>query len=109
MGRMTTTITLTQGQRIRYAREAAGLDQDELAELLHISRPALSAWERDKNKRGVSFNDLEAVAKHTGFNVQFFLDKKATFTSTLTDWELCDADVTPASPQVDGQMSLLAA
>ena len=79
-------ITLTQGKRIRYAREAAGLEQEELAELLHISRPALSAWERDKNKRGVSFNDLEAIARHTGMPLEFFLGEVLQFSAvTGTD------------------------
>jgi transcriptional regulator with XRE-family HTH domain len=85
-------ITLTQGQRIRYAREAAGLEQEQLAELLHVSRPALSAWERDKNKRGVSFNDLQAIATHTGMPLEFFLGgdvRFAALTDSLTAREGC--------------------
>jgi transcriptional regulator with XRE-family HTH domain len=73
-------ITLTQGERIRYAREKAGLKQEELAALLRVSRPALSAWERDENKKGVSFTDLEAIARHTSMPVEFFLGKELAFT-----------------------------
>ena len=76
-------IQLTQGQRIRYARERAGLEQEELAELLRVSRAALSGWERDRNKKGVSFNDLEAIAKHTGMDVEFLVPRVLQF-STVT-------------------------
>lgn len=78
-------IRLTQGQRIRYAREQAGLEQDELARLLRVSRPALSAWERNKNKKGVSFTDLEAIARHTGMPVEFFLGGDMVFTGVIND------------------------
>lgn len=78
------TIKLSQGKRIRYAREAAGLKQQELADLLRVSRSALSAWEDDKNRRGVPYNDLVAIAKHTGFDVEFFEDKEVTFIPTVS-------------------------
>ena len=77
-------ITLSQGKRIRYAREAAGLKQQELADLLRVSRSALSAWEDDKNRRGVPYNDLRAIAEHTGFDVEFFQEREATFTRAAT-------------------------
>lgn len=80
----TAEITLSQGKRIRHAREVAGLKQQELADLLRVSRSALSAWEDDKNRRGVPYNDLVAIARHTGFAVEFFEQKEVTFTAPIT-------------------------
>lgn len=38
---------LSMGNRLRLARETAGLEQGQLAELLEISRGSISAYERD--------------------------------------------------------------
>jgi transcriptional regulator with XRE-family HTH domain len=78
-------IRLTQGQRIRLAREWAKLDQAELALKVHVSRAALSAWENDQNKKGVSYNDLRAIADATGREIEFFTGKEAAFTLASTD------------------------
>lgn len=77
-------IKLSQGKRIRYAREAAGLKQQELADRIRVSRSALSAWEDDKNRRGVSYNDLAAIARETGFDVEFFEPKEVSYTASVT-------------------------
>lgn len=79
-----TEIHLTQGQRIRLAREEKGLEQEELAALAHIGRSTISNWENDLNKREVSFNHLKAIADATGKPVEFFMGKTAVFTSALT-------------------------
>jgi transcriptional regulator with XRE-family HTH domain len=80
----TAEITLTQGKRIRYARESAGLLQQELADKLRVSRSTLSAWEDDKNRRPVPYNHLLAIATHTGYSVEFFEPREVTFTATAT-------------------------
>ena len=36
---------MTYGERIRQGREAKGLTQEELAQRLHVTRQAVSAWE----------------------------------------------------------------
>ena len=79
-----TEIHLTQGQRIRYAREKAGLEQEDLAVLAHIGRSTISNWENDLNKREVSFNHLKAIADATGMPVEFFMGKTAVFTGAVT-------------------------
>lgn len=40
----------TLGDRIRKAREAAGLEQTDLADALYMSRAAVSAWENGHTK-----------------------------------------------------------
>ena len=107
--RSMTDITLTQGQRIRYAREAAGLDQDQLAELLHVSRASLSAWERDKNKRGVPHNDLVAIALHTGYPLDFLAPRVATFTETVIGCEAGELATLGMEPLFSGYGLALAA
>lgn len=41
------TIPMTLGKRIQKGRKEAGLSQEELAELLGVSRQAVSKWEND--------------------------------------------------------------
>ena len=43
----------TIGDRIRKAREHAGLDQDQLADLTGFGRSTLSNWEHDRNAPSV--------------------------------------------------------
>jgi transcriptional regulator with XRE-family HTH domain len=57
-----------------------GADRNALA----LARTALSTWENDKNKKGVSYNDLVAVAKATGYEVEFFTPRDMTFTEAVT-------------------------
>lgn len=49
---MTTTTRTpewTLGDRLRKAREVAGMRQEDLAGALHISRTAIAGWENDKH------------------------------------------------------------
>lgn len=64
-------ITLSQGKRIRYAREAAGLDQTDIARAVRLAPSTISAWENDKNKKEVPYAFLRIVADMTGFPVEF--------------------------------------
>jgi transcriptional regulator with XRE-family HTH domain len=52
------------GQRIRAARESAGLSQGQLARLLGLHRPSLS--EVEAGKRKVSAEELSTIAEHCG-------------------------------------------
>jgi len=48
--------TWTQGDRLRKAREWAGLDQDQLADRMGVSRGSISNYERDKGDRLIVIN-----------------------------------------------------
>jgi transcriptional regulator with XRE-family HTH domain len=81
-------IKLTQGQRIRYARESAGLKQVELAASLRVSRAALSAWEGDENRRGVPYAQLRLIAELTGFDADFFTPGEVSFAAVTSSESL---------------------
>ena len=52
----------TRGDRIRKAREFAGLKQADLAALLHVGRSTIAGWENDLHRP--SYTDLAAIAEH---------------------------------------------
>ncbi|SRR5713101_8464849 len=52
------------GQRIRAARETAGLSQGQLARLLRLHRPSVS--EAEAGRRKVPAEELSLVAEHCG-------------------------------------------
>jgi transcriptional regulator with XRE-family HTH domain len=103
-------IKLTQGQRIRHAREVAGLEQTELAALLHVGRSTVSNWERDLGSRGVPYPALRLIAEVTGFDVEFFEGRELAFTATDNqeyflagqleldiDWDIATFDIAARS------------
>ena len=73
------TITLTQGQRIRYARDASGLEQADIAAACHVAKSAVSAWENDVNSKGAPWASLRIIAELTGFPVEFFEPRHLEF------------------------------
>lgn len=81
---MSTIITLSRGKRIRYAREAAGFEQDQLAKRLRVGRSTVSNWERDINRKPIPYAYLALIAQVTGFDVEFFEPDTASF-STIPD------------------------
>lgn len=74
---MTFTITLTLGQRLRYARQAAGLEQEDLEKHVLTGRAGISAWENDK-ARPHAFK-LQAFARACNVPVEFFDGDVRTF------------------------------
>ena len=82
------TITLTQGQRLRYAREFAGLKQDQIGAMLRVGKSVVSNWEHDGNVRGAPYAALLVIAQATGFPVEFFEPLEVEFAPiTATDTE----------------------
>lgn len=64
------------GQRIREARSEADLTAEQLAPKLGVTMGTLLRWERGETKR-IGYDQLVAVAKHTGKTVGYFFDTKA--------------------------------
>lgn len=59
------------GRNCRRLRQRAGLTQEELAERLHVTRQAVSAWETEKNH--LDAETLVALAEALGADVQELL------------------------------------
>ncbi|MFJ3030827.1 helix-turn-helix domain-containing protein [Rothia terrae] len=64
------TPTWTLQDRIRKAREHAGLKQEELAVQLSVTRHTLGRWEKGDNQPPAK--KLEALAEATGVPVEWF-------------------------------------
>lgn len=59
-------------QRLREAREYVGLSQDEVADALNLSRPAVSNIESGQRK--VEATELETMSKVYGRTIDYFLN-----------------------------------
>lgn len=64
------TPTWTLQDRIRKAREHAGLKQEELAAQLSVTRHTLGRWEKGDNEPPAK--KLEALAEATGVPLEWF-------------------------------------
>jgi len=74
------------GRRLRQAREAAGLSQEEAAKRLGKSQSAMSDYER--GRLGLELPDLVELAKVLDQPVSFFLDEQANNVQHRTEQEL---------------------
>lgn len=61
----------TIGQRIRFAREAAGLNQSELSRLIRVTSQAVNLWEHDKKQPGR--DSLMKVAQATNAPIHWLM------------------------------------
>lgn len=60
----------TQSERIREARTANRLSQQRLADLLGVTKAAISQWENSATKQ-IKYENLIALEKITGFSAQW--------------------------------------
>ncbi len=63
---------MTLGEKIREARKKAGLTQEQLAEKLMISRPAITKWEIDRGLPDIE--NLKALSKLLNVSLDQLLD-----------------------------------
>ena len=66
-------FNMTFGEKLKEARKAAGLSQEELAEKLSVSRSAVAKWETDSGMPDVS--NLKAMAQLLGVSIDYLLDE----------------------------------
>ena len=67
-----TNIFVTLGSKIKNARKAAGLTQEQLAEKLAVSRQAITKWESDKGIPDIS--NIKMLAKILNVSIDYLLD-----------------------------------
>ena len=72
---------MTLGEKIKEARKAAGLTQEQLAQKLIISRQAITKWEADKGIPDTQ--NLKALSKLLDVSVDYLLDDGQDFTSNV--------------------------
>lgn len=63
---------MSLGERLRFHREAFGLSQQGLAEKLHVTRQAVSGWERDKSEPDIMC--LQKIAALYGISLDALLN-----------------------------------
>jgi transcriptional regulator with XRE-family HTH domain len=80
---MAGTVTLTFGQRLRYAREQAGLKQSDLAEMLGIARSTIANWENDDHLPAPIYR--REIARIVDVETDFLDTGIQTFTRAHTD------------------------
>ena len=66
------------GKRIAIARNAAGINQDELADAVGVHKQTISRWEN--GKRAPNGEEIRLIAKITNCSADFVLGLSDTFT-----------------------------
>ena len=64
--------SMTFGEKIKSARKQAGLTQEQLAEKLLVSRPAITKWEADKGMPDIG--NLKRLSRLLHISVDYLLD-----------------------------------
>lgn len=85
---------MTFGEKIREARTASGLSQEQLAEELSVSRSAVAKWETDKGMPDI--NNLKAMARFLDISLDYLLydDEKISFNEVKEPINLDDYEKT---------------
>ena len=73
---------MTFGEKIKEARKKTGLSQEELAEIIGISRAAVAKWETDKGLPDIE--NLKAIAKLLDVSIDYLLDDGSTIDLSVT-------------------------
>lgn len=74
---------MTLGEKLKDIRKRFGLSQEQLAEIINVSRQAITKWETDKGMPDVM--NLQELAKVFGVTVDYFLrDEGTSAVKTMT-------------------------
>ena len=68
---------MTFGEKLKEARQKAGLSQEQLSEKLHVSRSAVAKWETGKGMPDIE--NLKAAAQLLSVSIDYLLDEGADF------------------------------
>ncbi len=70
------------GEKIKQARIEAGLTQEDLAEILAVSRSAIAKWESNRGLPDVS--NLKVISQVLNVSVDYLLDEAGTLDFSIT-------------------------
>lgn len=73
---------MTFGTKLREARKAAGMTQEQLASVLAVSRQAVTKWEADKGLPDVE--NLKLIAKALEVSIDYLLAEEGTLDLSCT-------------------------
>jgi len=73
---------MTFGEKLKEARKNIGLSQEELSELIGVSRAAVAKWEANKGLPDIE--NLKAVAKLLDVSTDYLLDDGTTLDLSVT-------------------------
>ena len=65
---------MTLGQKLKEIRKRFGLSQEDLAQLINVSRQAITKWENDIGLPDI--NNLQELSKIFGITIDYLLDNK---------------------------------
>ena len=65
---------MTFGEKLKEARQKAGLSQEQLSEKLHVSRSAVAKWETGKGMPDIE--NLKAAAQLLNVSIDYLLDDR---------------------------------
>ena len=68
---------MTFGEKLKEARQKAGLSQEQLSEKLHVSRSAVAKWETGKGMPDIE--NLKAAAKLLNVSIDYLFDEGSGF------------------------------
>lgn len=77
---------MTLGQKIKDIRKKFGLSQEQLAEILNVSRQAITKWEADSGIPDIS--NLQEIAKLFNVTVDYLLDDEKQLPALVMRIEL---------------------
>ncbi len=77
---------MTLGQKLKRIRSKFGLSQEQLAEIMNVSRQAITKWENDNGLPDVS--NLKELSKVFGLTVDYLLDDNNSLPSLSMKKEL---------------------
>jgi transcriptional regulator with XRE-family HTH domain len=100
-------LTVPLGEKIKAAREAANLTQDDLAYALRsyptlerVTSSLISGWENDDVKR-MSFPAVDAIAQVTGQPLDYFSERRAAGAVSIASPPASTAQPRRAPARVD--------
>ena len=77
---------MTLGQKLREIRKKFGLSQEQLAEIMNVSRQAITKWENDSGIPDVS--NLQELSKVFGLTVDYLLNDQNQLPALIMQKEL---------------------
>lgn len=72
---------MTLGEKLKEARKKSGLSQEQLSEMLNVSRSAVAKWETDNGLPDIE--NLKAISKLLNVSIDYLLDDGEVITELV--------------------------